>query len=74
MGRYAIGIANRVDMRKPENREKFKVAIEAMITFYGKRDAQMVAEVLIQEAEKAKKHVERGATGDEHQATDPPTP
>ena len=41
-------------MRKPENREKFKAAIEAIIAFYGKRDTQMVAEVLDQEAEKAK--------------------
>ena len=42
------------DMRKPENKEKFEAAIEAMITFYGKRDKKMVAEVLSQEAEKAR--------------------
>ena len=41
-------------MRKPENREKFKAAIEAIIAFYGKRDTQMVAEVLSEETEKAR--------------------
>ena len=41
-------------MRKPENREKFKTAIKDMIEFYGKRDKEMVAEVLSEEAERIK--------------------
>jgi hypothetical protein len=41
-------------MRKPENRDKFKVALAAIIQFYGRRDVRMVAEVLSEEAEKAK--------------------
>ena len=46
-------------MRKPENREKFKVALEAIIKFYGRRDIRMVADVLNEEAAKAKELAEQ---------------
>ena len=41
-------------MRKPENKEKFAAAIDAMVTFYGKKDKKMVADVLSQKAEAAR--------------------
>jgi hypothetical protein len=41
-------------MRKPENREKFEAAIDAMVTFYGKKDKQMVADVLSKKAQEAR--------------------
>ena len=46
-------------MRKPENREKFKVALETIIKFYGRRDIRMVADVLNEEAAKAKELAEQ---------------
>lgn len=41
-------------MRKPENRDKMRVALDAIVAFYGKRDGKMVAELLEEEARKAK--------------------
>ncbi len=41
-------------MRKPENREKFAAAIDAMVTFYGKKDKRMVADVLSRKAAAAR--------------------
>jgi hypothetical protein len=38
-------------MRKPDNREKFKAALAALIAFYGRRDMGMVAEVLREKAQ-----------------------
>jgi len=46
-------------MRKPENRDKFKVALATIIQFYGRRDVRMVAEVLSEEAAKARTAAEQ---------------
>jgi len=57
-------------VRKPENREKFKTALEAIIKFYGRRDIRMVAEVLDEETRVLKAKVTDLAVQREMNRTD----